>query len=76
MKIPLNYLLVLVVVLLTGCAGTHETVRQDPPMSPAGSIVQDDQYVSVVENIAKQRGIQVTWVNPPKKRLKQMGAMP
>ena len=76
MKISQNYLLASAVVLLAGCAGTHEVTRQGPPVAPEDGIVQDHQYVSMVENIAKQRGIQVTWVNPPSKRPQQAGARP
>ena len=74
MKIPLGYLLVSVVVLLAGCAGTHEMTKQGPPASPAAGIVQDHEYVSMVEDIARQRGIHVTWINPPSKRPQQAGA--
>jgi hypothetical protein len=31
-------------------------------------VVQDQAYVQRVEQIAKRRGIGVTWVNPPTKR--------
>ena len=31
--------------------------------------VQDSNYVVEVESIARQRGVQVHWINPPTKRI-------
>lgn len=56
-------------VLLCGCASTAKTTyRESPPPKP-GTMIQDQRYVMTVETIARQRGTQVVWVNPPKKRV-------
>jgi hypothetical protein len=34
-------------------------------------IVQDGDYIAQVNYAAQQRGVQVTWVNPPTKREKK-----
>ena len=52
---------------LVGCAST-QTARIAPPAVP-GAVVMDDRYVSMVDNIAKQRGTVVVWINPPKKQV-------
>ena len=70
MKVSLGFALgSTAVLLLAGCASTHEVARSPAPAYPEGSIVQDQEYVDMVEHIAKQRGIDVTWVNPPKRRV-------
>jgi HD superfamily phosphodiesterase len=69
MKISVGIVLGSTAALLVGCAGTHEVVRQAEPAYREGSIVQDQEYVDMVEHIAKQRGIDVTWINPPKRRV-------
>ena len=50
------------VVGLMACATTDPTVRVSPDTR---TIVTDDAYMSVVEQIARRRGIEVMWVNPP-----------
>ncbi|MGH8025731.1 MAG: hypothetical protein ACREO0_03290 [Pseudoxanthomonas sp.] len=58
-------------LLLVGCASTKTAYRAAPP-SPktAGSVtVVDERYVAIVENIARQRGTKVMWVNKPQKRV-------
>jgi hypothetical protein len=50
------------VSVLAGCASTSEYVDESRH-------VQDDQYVSAVEEIAKRRGVRVHWVNPPDRRI-------
>ena len=69
MKYSLGIALGATVVLLAGCTGTQETVRQAQPNYREGSIVTDQAYVDRVESIARQRGINVTWVHPPKRRV-------
>ena len=58
---------------LVGCAST-QTARVAPPAVP-GSVVVDDQYVSMVDSIAKQRGTVVMWVNPPTKHVSAVAAV-
>jgi hypothetical protein len=49
--------------LLAGCATTSEVAGKDV------RIVQDDEYVAIVEKIALRRGVRVQWVNPPDRRI-------
>jgi hypothetical protein len=56
---------------LSACAGMHE--RSDSSYVPpqrAPSIMDDDQeYVARVEAIARRRGIDVVWVQVPRKQV-------
>lgn len=60
-----------VTVLLTGCATTSASTAYAPAPAPAAGqrvIEQDHAYMQQVEQVARRRGIGVTWVNPPMKR--------
>jgi hypothetical protein len=49
-------------VLLGGCAsGGAGLVRHSGPMKT------DSTYVNAVEQVAKRRGVQIVWLNPPKR---------
>jgi len=52
--------LIIAALMLSACAGTARTHDK---------IVDDAEQISVVERSARMSGIQVTWVNPPKKRV-------
>lgn len=57
---------------LSACAGTQSVSRASPPPAPAakpGTISNDGEYITRVEQIARRRGIEVQWVNPPTKRV-------
>lgn len=57
---------------LAACAGTHSLARADakPEARPATTqVVGDAEYVAAVEYIARRRGVEVHWVNPPKRRV-------
>ena len=54
-------------LFLTACASTG-TAYEKAPMKQE-SVVTDNVYVATVEYIAKQRGTEIMWVNPPKKRV-------
>jgi len=55
---------------LAGCTTDNQLARAAPAASSSShSIVTDSLYVARVEAIARRRGIGVTWVNPPVKRL-------
>jgi len=58
-------------VLLVGCASTKTAYREAPPQERAAgtSIKVDERYMAHVENVARQRGIKVLWVNKPQKRM-------
>lgn len=56
---------------LAACAGPHtKTTRAEPAMSPhqIAGMDRDSYYVSAVERLARRRGIDVKWVNPPDRR--------
>jgi hypothetical protein len=58
--------------MLSACAGTQQMTSTNPP--PAEPLVEsemtrDQLYVAYVERVARRRGIQVMWVNPPQKRV-------
>lgn len=67
-------LLLCVPLLLTACASSHSLTQNAPP-APTSSwasdqtITRDQQYISDVERIAKRRGVEVVWVNPPNRHL-------
>lgn len=55
---------------LAACASTQHAVSQaPPPAAKPGSITSDAAYIARVEQIARRRGIEVKWVNPPTKRV-------
>lgn len=62
-------------LLLVGCASTQKTTYRDaPPPQTAGYAEDDVRYMSIVEGLARQRGIQVVWVNPPQKKAPTVAA--
>ena len=58
-------LAVAMVATLAGCATTDD--RYASP-GHAGSL-HDTEYMKVVEQMAKPRGVKVVWVNPPERRV-------
>lgn len=57
---------------LTACAGTQQFAVADaaPAARPATSQAMGDaEYVATVEYIARRRGVEVHWVNPPSRRV-------
>lgn len=66
--------LLCVPLLLVACAGSAGlTKSSSPAVTPQAihdaSITTDEQYVAEVERIAKRRGVDVVWVNPPSRHL-------
>lgn len=59
------------VLLLSACASTQKTAYGDAPRQGESLIQQDNRYIGVVEQFAKQRGTRVVWVNPPVKKVPQ-----
>ncbi len=60
---------------LTACTGTHQVAKtqvqpqQSMPVQAQGDrSVVDTRYVAQVEHVARRRGVEVKWVNPPRKR--------
>lgn len=62
-------------LLLVGCASTQKTTYRDARSQAVGYTGHDARYMSIVENTARQRGIQVVWVNPPKKKAPTVAAV-
>ncbi len=50
--------------LLAACASTGGAASA-PPLQQR-TLTAEQQYIAYVERIAKRRGIQLTWVNPPR----------
>jgi|EndMetStandDraft_4_1072995.scaffolds.fasta_scaffold696276_2 hypothetical protein len=64
-------------LLLVGCASTQKTTYRDA--QPQQQIVEytghDARYMAMVESMARERGIQVVWVNPPRKHTPAVAAV-
>ena len=58
--------------LAAGCATTSESALalRAPTLQSARTVEQDTAYMERVEQQARIRGIGVTWVNPPSRRVK------
>jgi hypothetical protein len=50
--------------LLAACASTGGTASA--PSREQRPLTAEEQYIAYVERIAKRRGIQLTWINPPR----------
>ncbi|NLB57384.1 MAG: hypothetical protein GX805_02790 [Gammaproteobacteria bacterium] len=56
-------------LLLAACA-SHGTMRHQPAAATdADGLQQDVRYMQAVEYVARRRGVEVRWVNPPLKRM-------
>jgi len=56
---------------MAGCTGMHERPSRSTYVAPqhAPSIMDsDDAYVAAVERIARRRGIEIVWINVPRKQ--------
>jgi hypothetical protein len=64
---------VLVSVLgLGACAGMESKSTYVPEPRTPSIMDDDDTYIGYVERIARRRGIEVVWVNTPKKTAEQI----
>lgn len=53
---------------LAACATTEETTGYAPAKAyPQTRLDNDEAYMARVEAYARRRGIDLTWVNPPRK---------
>ena len=59
---------VALVASLAGCAGTSSTARLDGTHSRFHA---DADYMYAVESMARHKGVQVVWINPPTEEGKQ-----
>lgn len=72
MNMPSSVVLTLVslsLIGLAGCASMEKQAVATAPQSaaqPAMLADADEVYVTRVERIARRRGIEVVWINPPK----------
>ena len=58
-------------LLLPACA-SHGTLRHQPAAAAAAAadgLPQAVRYMQAVEYVARRRGVEVRWVNPPLKRM-------
>lgn len=58
----------LVLAGLSGCAGMQERDAYVPAQKAPSIMDQDTAYMAYVERTARRRGIEVVWVNVPRKR--------
>lgn len=57
--------------LLASCASMDDRMAAAPGYVTPGydaRMVNDAEYIAVVESLAAHRGVKVTWINPPKVR--------
>ncbi|QSX77036.1 hypothetical protein [Agrilutibacter solisilvae] len=72
MKQPVQKALLLTfAVALTGCAGMDARSTYVDPSDVSSPEYRNNLYVTRVESIARQKGIDVVWVNPPRIAKKQ-----
>lgn len=60
---------ILAASLLVGLAGCATTGESSQARATPAMMQTDGAYVARVEQLARTRGIAVTWVNPPEKRV-------
>lgn len=53
--------------LLTSCTTMDDRSTLAPGYD--GQMINDAEYIAVVETLAARRGVRVQWVNPPKVRV-------
>lgn len=64
-------LMALVVAPLAACSSTQEkpALSNATRVEAPSNLMIDATYVARVESMARQRGVEVRWVNPPTKRI-------
>lgn len=69
MKASMGFLAVVVSVgSVAGCASMRGESGYTAPKPAPTMLDQDVEYIAAVEEIARRRGTEVKWVNPPTKR--------
>lgn len=56
-------------VLMAGCSTMDQREAYVPPERAPSIMDNDAAYVAYVERVARRRGIHVTWVNVPRRRM-------
>ncbi|HEY0659710.1 MAG TPA: hypothetical protein VGD21_00070 [Lysobacter sp.] len=54
---------------LAACASTAEKSAYVAPPKADSIMDNDELYMDIVERTARRRGIDVVWVNPPRKQI-------
>ncbi|HEY5803726.1 MAG TPA: hypothetical protein VIT90_08560 [Lysobacter sp.] len=72
MNASLRMAVLVSVVGLAACAGMESKTTYVPEPKTPSIMDDDDAYISYVERIARRRGIEVVWVNTPKKSAEQI----
>lgn len=54
---------------LAACASMEEKSTYVPPPKADSIMDNDEAYMVAVERIARRRGIDLVWVNPPRKQV-------
>ena len=62
-------LIVSAVALLTACASMDD--RNSRASGHDVHFVHDAKYIATVESLAAARGVEVTWINPPRIRVEE-----
>ncbi len=62
----------LAILGLAACAGSQTKSTYVPEPKPSSITDPDEAYIAYVERIAQRRGIEVVWVNSPKKSAAQV----
>lgn len=62
----------LAVLGLAACAGTQARSTYVPEPKTPSIMDGDEEYMAYVERIARRRGIEVVWVNLPRKTAEQV----
>ncbi len=76
MKAAIRMFMIMLPVVLTGCASSSMVKTETPQHAPQ-KISLDKDYVGAVNTLARQRGVRVTWVNPPTRRSsEQVASLP
>ena len=57
-------------LLLAACAsGGMTRAVPEPNRSAPNAVVENAEYIAYVEELARRRGVDVQWVNPPVRRV-------
>ena len=73
MNASLRMAVLLSTVGLSACAGMESKSTYVPPESRTPTIMDTDEaYVGYVERVARRRGLDVVWVNVPRKSAEQI----
>ncbi len=76
MKAAICTFMVMLPVVLAGCASSS-MVKTEAPQHAPQKITLDKDYVGAVNMVARQRGVRVTWINPPTRRSsEQVASLP